>query len=349
MHKLLAALALPITEEEYRNDGCLHYSTLATYERGGFSSIATLGEKKESESLTFGSLVDTLLTGSSGEFGEKFFVADFVKPKPAHCIVTKALFDRYHADYSSVDKIPDADILAVAAETEFNKHWSDTTRLNAIRKECAEYYKLLQIAETKTIIDTETYQQGLAAVKALKESPATKWYFETDNPFDDSIERLYQGKFKATFDGLEYSCMMDLAVIDHKNKVIYPCDLKTSSHKEYEFFQSFVEWSYWLQAGEYAAILKANLEKDEYFKDFKIMPYRFIVVNKENLDPRVWEWKYTFSDTDITIAYKSGYKKTLRNFRTIGKELHSYLETGQKVPDGITNEPNDIKEWLEKS
>lgn len=244
MHKLLASLALPITEEEYRNDGCLHYSTLATYERGGFASIATLGEKKESESLTFGSLVDTLLTGSSGEFGEKFFVADFVKPKPAHCIVTKALFDRYHADYSSIDKIPDANILLVAAETEFNKNWSDTTKLNSIKKDCAEYYKLLQIAETKTIIDAEMYQQGLAAVKALKESPATKWYFETDNPFDDSIERLYQGKFKATFDGLEYSCMMDLAVIDHKNKVIYPCDLKTSSHKEYEFFQSFVEWSY---------------------------------------------------------------------------------------------------------
>ena len=105
----------------------------------------------------------------------------------------------------------------------------------------------------------------------------------------------------------------------------------------------------YIQAGEYAAILKANIEKDEYFKDFKIMADRFIVVNKENLDPRVWEWKHTFSDTDITITYKSGYKKTLRNFRTIGKELHSYLETGQKVPDGITNEPNDIKEWLEKS
>ena len=46
-------------------------------------------------------------------------------------------------------------------------------------------------------------------VDALKGSDATKWYFAPDDPFDDSIERLYQGKFRATFDGLEYSCMAD--------------------------------------------------------------------------------------------------------------------------------------------
>lgn len=347
MHKLLKDISLPITEEEYRNDGCLHYSTLATYERGGFGAIATLGEKKESESLLFGSLVDTLLTGTQEEFNERFFVADFDKLKPSEVTVVRALFDRYHTDYNSLDRIPDADLLAIANEVGYGKGWRDSTRITGM-KNCAEYYNLLILAETKTVVDNATYQQALAAVEALRTSPSTRDYFAQDNPFNDRFERLYQGKFRATFDGLQYSCMADLIVVDHEKKIIYPCDLKTSSHKEYEFMESFIHWNYDIQAREYAAILKDTLSKDEYFKDFTIMPYRFIVVNRENLDPRVWVWKYTFSDVDITITTQSGKIERMRNFRTIGKELSHYLETQQRVPDGITDKPNDLAAWIEK-
>ena len=49
--KSLKEIALPITEEEYRNDGKLHYSTLATYERGGFSSLKTLFDRYQGEEL----------------------------------------------------------------------------------------------------------------------------------------------------------------------------------------------------------------------------------------------------------------------------------------------------------
>lgn len=348
MHKLLKNVSLPITEEEYRNDGCLHYSTLATYERGGFASIATLGEKKESESLLFGSLVDTILTGGQDEFNERFFVADYEKLKPSEMAVTKALFDMYHTEHNSLLQISDADLLAVANEVGYGKGWLDKTRITNMQK-CAEYYNLLVIAETKTVVDNNTYQQALAAVDALMTSPATKDYFAADNPFNDRFERLYQGKFKAVIDGLEYSCMADLIVVDHEKKIIYPCDLKTSSHLEYEFFESFLRWNYDIQAREYAAILKDVLSKDEYFKDFRIENYRFIVVNKDNLDPRVWTWKYTFADTDITMTSASGKVHRLRNFRNIGRELSHYLETQQKVPDGITDKPNDLAAWIERS
>lgn len=139
-----------------------------------------------------------------------------------------------------------------------------------------------------------------------------------------------------------------LAIIDHKNKVIYPCDLKTSGHFEYEFHKSFLDWSYYIQAAEYAAILKANLAKDDYFKDFKIMNYRFIVVNRKSLDPRVWEWPYTFTDVTVEIPNSKGYPYRLRNFKEIGKELYDYLNTSAKVPNGITNEPNNIADWIKK-
>lgn len=348
MYKSFASIALPITEEEYRNDGNLHYSTLASFDRGGFDSIPTLGEKKESPSLLFGSIVDLMITGSREEFDKQYIIAEFATLKPAHLTMVKALFEKYHVQYPKLSKIPDANLLEVADSVEFGKTWKDITRINSIRTECEEYYNLMTLAEGKTIIDQQTYDEAAAAARALRSSPATAWYFAKDNPFD-GIERVYQPKFKADFDGITYSAMMDLVITDHNAKKIYPCDLKTSSHMEYEFYKSFLDWSYDVQSRQYAAILKANIQKDDYFKDFEIMPYRFIVVNRKSLNPLVWEWPYTFTDGTVEIPNSKGYPYRMRNFREIGKELHHYLETSQTVPDGINVKgTNNIVDWIKK-
>ena len=73
--------------------------------------------------------------------------------------------------------------------------------------------------------------------------------------------------------------MADLIVVDHKNKIIYPCDLKTSSHKEYDFYLSYIQWKYYEQSKLYYRTIRANMDRDEYFKDFKLANYRFIVCN----------------------------------------------------------------------
>lgn len=342
-------ICLPITEDEYRNDGNLHYSTLATYERGGFEAIKTLFDRKESSSLTFGSIVDVLITGTREDFDKQFLVAEFPVLEPAYSNITKAIFGIYKNSYKRINEIPDRDIITITEQQEFYLRWKPETRAKVIKEKCEEYYNLLYIAEGKTIVDTATYQDALKAVQALKESEATKWYFEVDNPFDESIERVYQGKMKSTFDSIDYSAMMDLVVIDHKNKIIYPCDLKTTFGMEYDFPSHFIQWSYMIQAAQYAAIIKDNIAKDNYFKDFTIANYRFIVVNRESCTPLVWEWKHTFDNEDVIITKSNGYNLKLRNFRTIGKELYHYLNDRPIVPDNISiDKPNDIEEWLKK-
>ena len=140
--------------------------------------------------------------------------------------------------------------------------------------------------------------------------------------------------------------MLDLVVVDHKNKLIYPCDLKTSGHPEYKFFESFIRWSYYIQAAQYSRILEEVIKQDEYFKDFKIMPYRFIVVNRQTLTPLVWEWNQYCNNETVEIKSAKGKTYILRNFREIGKELQNYIDNEAKVPDGIKIiELNSIKEW----
>ena len=100
-----------------------------------------------------------------------------------------------------------------------------------------------------------------------------------------------------------------------------------------------------IQARLYWRIIRQNLNKDEYFKDFSLANYRFIVVNRKSLTPLVWEFKATRATTALTFGKNS--QITLRDPFTIGEELSGYLNSTPKVPKGISIEGiNNIEQWL---
>ena len=346
--KSLKDISLPISEEEYRNDGCMHYSTIASYDRGGFDSIPTLFDKKESTSLTLGGIVDLLITGTPDEFEQQYFVTDFNADSSDTLInVTKGLFNVYKDTYPSLNDIPDTILIAALDEVNYGKSWYADTRTKKLKKAGEDYYKLMYVAKDKTIISSEMYRDALNCVKALHEAPATKFLFAANNPFEPEIERLYQLKFRADYKGVPFSCMADEIIVFHKTKKILPIDLKTSSHKEWEFHKSVFDWRYWHQARQYYYCVNETMKNDDYFKDFEIMNWHFVVVNKYTLNPLVWE----FEDTKKrgTLYYGKNNQIEVRDPLEIGIELKKYLDTKPSVPDGIIlTKPNSIVEWLNK-
>lgn len=342
----LKDISLNISEEEYRKMPELSYSTLAKYERGGFDSIPNLFDRIESPSLTFGSAVDSIITGGIEEFNDRFIVAEFPSIPDSIITIVKYLFNLYKDSNRSLSTIKDEDIISATILYKYQLNWKPETRAKVIKEKGEEYYNLLYLSDNKTILSTSDYSEVLAAVDALKTSPSTKWYFTEDNPFDN-IRRYYQLKFKAEFEGVGYRCMADLIIVDYDNKLIIPVDLKTSGHKEYEFHKSFIDWSYQIQARLYWRIIRDNLDRDPYFKDFELANYKFIVVNKRNKRPLVWKFINTTQLGDMVFG-KEG-KLLLRDPFTIGKELKYYLDSNAQVPIGINeSEDNDISEWLNK-
>jgi hypothetical protein len=85
------------------------------------------------------------------------------------------------------------------------------------------------------------------------------------------------------------------------------------------------------------------MDKDDYFKDFTLGNYRFIVVNNiDNPTPLVW----TFEETQAPGELKLG-GKILRHPTTIGEELTYYLENKPSVPVGIElKKSNSIEQWF---
>lgn len=96
-----------------------------------------------------------------------------------------------------------------------------------------------------------------------------------------------------------------------------------------------------IQAQLYAEILRQNLIEDEYFKDFQIAPYRFIVVNRYSLTPLVWTFDQTFSQVGCTLG-----EHKLRGWREIVKDLDYYLRRQPKVPIGIVEGTNSIEQYF---
>lgn len=330
IEKELSDISLPITEPEYRQRSELSYSTLSRYESLGFDGLDHLFDKVESPSLLFGSCVDCLITDGMDAFNELFTVLD-VNVTDGGRDVCKKIIELYPS-VLTFEEIPEEYVSYAAKEAGFWKadKW-DKIRYREVLKtgNIAMYFNALKNS-SKTIVDSETYNDALKCVQALKTSPATQGYF-AENDELSPVRRYYQLKFAAKFEGVGYRCMMDLAVVDYEDKKIYPIDLKTSSKTEWHFMDSFEQWKYMIQARLYWRVLKANLMADEYFKDFTLEDYRFIVVNRRTLTPLVWEFPLT--KTLGTLVDKEG--KEYRDPFEIGKELQGYLNLKPRVPNGI--------------
>ena len=343
--KSLRDISWQVSEEEYRADPALSYSTLARYEREGFNNLDKLFDRIETPSLTFGSAVDSIITGGQEEFDERFMVAEFPSIPDSIVKIIKSLYKQYAGTYRSLLNIPDNSIIRETEDQNYQMNWKPETRAKVIREKGTDYYNLLFVAGDRCIIDTQTYQDVVNAVRVLKESSSTKLYFADDNPFEPDIERLYQLKFKGEFDGITYRNMADLIIVNHKEKQVKPVDLKTSSHTEWDFYKSFVDWRYDIQARLYWAIIRQNMDKDEYFKDFKLLDYDFIVINKRTLTPLVWNCPFTRAQG--TLKFGKNDQIEMRSPFVIGEELNSYLTSRPKVPMGISDTGvNDLREWL---
>ena len=103
-----------------------------------------------------------------------------------------------------------------------------------------------------------------------------------------------------------------------------------------------------IQARLYWANIRQNMDKDPYFKDFELLDYRFIVVNRKTLCPLVWTYPYTRRLTEDLTFGKDG-NILFRSPLKIGEELSYYLSSRPVLPIGIKrDDSNDIVEWLNK-
>ena len=133
--------------------------------------------------------------------------------------------------------------------------------------------------------------------------------------------------------------MADIIIVDYKAKTIQISDLKTSSRPEYAFYDSFVKWNYDIQARLYTALISSIIANSE-FKEFTILPFQFIVVSKNTLNPCIWVYDKCFDKGNIVIN-----TTTFVDWRSILTELNGYESSNTTVPKGI-KDINILSEFI---
>lgn len=94
----------------------------------------------------------------------------------------------------------------------------------------------------------------------------------------------------------------------------------------------------YIQARLYWKLLRANMDKDDYFKDFTLKNYRFIIVNPRTLTPLVWEFPLTKHIG--TMVTDDG--EIIEDPCVLGKRLRAYLDCKPPVPQGIDQDGVNI-------
>lgn len=316
----LQEASLNLTEAEYRQYPCLSYSNLQQFDRNGYECLDTLFDPFTTPSLVFGSLVDCLLTQGNEAFNESYAIMDVALPPESVMNIVSQLCESHTEKQFAL--ISDDDIVLAADSYEYQKSWKDATRVSKIRNLGSAYYNFMKANDGKTLVSKQDVEDAQKAANLLRSDPATGWYF-SHLPFEDT-ERLYQLQFTTvdSVTGIEYKGMLDLVIVDHKNKRIYPCDLKTTK-SIYTFEDSFYKYRYYLQAAMYTELLrKVIADKCPELADYTIEPYRFIVISRSNFKPVVFEWNQLL---DIE-GYTDPQGKTLSNWRDLLIQLHWALD-----------------------
>ena len=317
IRKSLKDLALNISEEEYRADPALSYSRLSQFFKQGAKALIS-NEKIDTLALRFGSAVDCILTAPE-EFDDRFYVADINKFSDS---IRKMTEDLFNPEIEELALIDDATILMILDTYQYQTNWKSQTRIDKIIDLGQDYYTVLKYSTGKIVISPQEFSEASQCVQTLKTHPFSYQIFECNE--DEEI--FYQLKFKTTIedcDNSEVRIMTDCIKVNHKEKWIQIYDLKTTGKDEEKFEESFDAWNYWIQAGLYEDVVDLITSADDYFSEFNLLPFKFIVINKVNLRPIVWD-TVNYKHIGIQVLKKYGVK-----WQTLLKDANWHLQNGK--------------------
>lgn len=326
--KSFSSITWQVSDLEFRSTKMYSYSRLSRFAHEGPKALIET-KAVDTESLRFGSLVDCLLT-SPEELENEFLISDFKKPPQRVMDLLNYIWEHSSQTSTSLNSISDKELIAAADIFEYLPSYANSTRLTRIRNSGTDYFRLLGAGKNKIKVTTGDVKDAQEVVQVLKTHPHTSRYLNltSEEILNNSVEILFQLKLKAEYNNIPIKGKFDIIVVDHIRKTIYPIDLKTTGKEETEFEKSFIDFNYYIQAEMYTYMLKQTIEQDEYFKDFAIAPFKFMVINRFNRKPLIWEWNLedpvTFQAREeliakglkpwFTLVEEANYHDTVKNY-----------------------------------
>jgi len=266
------------SEKEYRAALWPNYSTLKKIEDNLpiFLQQEQEGEVKKEEVKEFGmgSAVDILLTHPES-FDDEVMVMD-----PADLLIGTKLKEVIDTMISREIIIDDKDnIVSICREIGYNSSYKDDTLYKTIKDKGRKYYEIAREGRDKVLLSSDDYMMAMQISKAIKKQFPE--FFGNWQPKNKEI--VYQYKLKGVIPIVPYVTdesrnykvkgMLDMVVVDHKNRTIQGIDIKTGHY--YDFTYNFRKFKYYYQGTIYNALL------DNIARDYTVLGFKFIFGNTQ--------------------------------------------------------------------
>lgn len=232
-------------DKEYRDLPYPSYSLLKELEEKG-PSILLGSPKKASKALSFGSMVDVLLTEP-----EKKDEIYYTKPLPQVSDTIKKIADTLIIEIIMMGKskevaLSDENILKVMDTLGIYSSFKDDTKLNKINESpLFDYIDIKLDCGERETVDVETMEKAEHTANILKTSDVTKDIFIKQN---DNIEIFYQPIVIFKLKNCKIKVKLDVVRVDNVCKIIDIYDIKTGTVIPSQFIHNFYRFKYWLQA-----------------------------------------------------------------------------------------------------
>jgi hypothetical protein len=296
------------TEREYRQLNIDSSSSLKEFslDKKKYYKRYVLGERVEddeqSKAAIVGQLVECLLFEKE-KFDDKFYLSSVTGiPTGNMLLFVDALYK--HTEEAALEDgtlSRSFEDIAKDAYKDSGYKWTFEKVLEKFNGSSAEiYYKELRNVRSKglTVITAEDINNAERVVNELRINETTAPILNLVN--SDRYNILIQHQIEGyKVDGLEMKSMIDLIIIDHKDKVIHIYDLKCTWSVEgflreyYLYRRAYIQAYVYLKAGEY-------LKNELGLEDYNVQYPKFIVCDSINyLSPLI----YVLNSDDIQDAY----------------------------------------------
>ena len=315
-------------------------------DRESFSSISALAsgpkeylkfkEKVEDEIPDYfikGKIVDDLrcLTPVDNVTIEQYFDDNYVintldTPTGQDFILAKYLIEKYdtHLDITNeavLDAIKELVIYGSTKKEEL---------LVAKYKQIEDYviFNISNKHSDRKVISFEIYSSCLDIIYTLIKDETISPYMNNESTEEIEVYNELPILWELTLGNtnIPMKSKLDKVIVNKVDKTIQIIDFKTTGDNTSKFTKSYIQFRYYYQASLYLTALHYKQVKEEWYIDYTILPFKFIVAN-DSSKPLI----FVVNDTDIKLSTfgesKIGFNK-VKGWMEVLKDLIWYNENG---------------------
>ena len=324
---------MEFNRETYREYDAINYSKLSTLQKN--PSDVVDDRDTWNDGMAFGSIVDILCF--EPELFDKQFYVSSANREPSG--TAKKLADWI---LENVTGLKIGSLGSVISEEWQNQSWGLSDLLDKAEEAVGsstnfqkygglDYLKEQIESKNKHVVSQELVLKAKAARNTLLTHKFTKKYFtEQDNTYELKFQVPILWSLKDHGIDELGKCLLDIVLIDHEEKKVYPIDLKTTSRSALGFESQVLKWSYYLQASYYYYAMKFVAEKDKSYTDYTVQPFKFIVLSQKDINR---PYIYNTTEEELVCGKDGGYinrwDTEVRGWKQLIKDLQWHIKNNK--------------------